>query len=85
MTSVAFQGNAVAFAGRQSVSSGPQQPNISLDGASDSVSFAGGGNARNASNSNGVIGCIAGCCGIPILLGLLACVGLRFAFKGKGG
>ena len=84
MTSVAFQGNAVSFGARRSTPA-EAQPTISLDGASDQVSFSGTrSKSSNANSSNSVLGCIAGCCGIPIVLGLLACVGLRLAFRGKG-
>ncbi len=83
MTSVAFQGNAVSFGARRSNSSAPQPSPISLDGGSDEVSFAGERSAGKSNTSSSILGCIAGCCGIPLVLGILACVGLRFAFRGK--
>ena len=54
------------------------------------VAFAGGGtSARHSNNSNklGALGwagmCAAGCCAVPILLGLAATAALWFLFRRK--
>lgn len=80
---------AIPPVGARQITMVKPQPTVERTQTGD-VTFAGGGtSARQSNNSNkiGVLGWVAmaaaGCCAVPILLGVAAVGALWFAFRGK--